>query len=58
MDELTSSAPKKKSAPTKAAATASEDFDLEMTTSSPSSTASNNASDADDLDSFLNDLDI
>lgn len=56
MDELTSSAPKKKSAPTKATATASEDFDLEMTTSSP--TASSSTSDADDLDSFLNDLDI
>lgn len=56
MDELTSSAPKKKSTPTKAAAAASEDFDLETTT--PSATASSNASDADDLDSFLNDLDI
>lgn len=56
MDELTSSAPKKKSAPTKATATASEDFDLGMTTSSP--TASSSTSDADDLDSFLNDLDI
>jgi hypothetical protein len=58
MDELTSSAPKKKAAPSKAAATASEDFDLETTTSAPSATASNNTSDADDLDSFLNDLDI
>jgi hypothetical protein len=58
MDELTNSAPKKKAAPSKAAATASEDFDLEMTTSAPSATASVNANDADDLDSFLNDLDI
>lgn len=58
MDELTSSAPKKKSTPTKAAAAASEDFDLEMTTSTPSATVSNSTSDADDLDSFLNDLDI
>jgi hypothetical protein len=58
MDELTSPTPKKKATPSKAAAAASEDFDLEMTTSAPSATASNNASDADDLDSFLNDLDI
>jgi hypothetical protein len=58
MDELTSPAPKKKAAPSKAAATASEDFDLEMTTSAPSATATVNSSDADDLDSFLNDLDI
>ena len=58
MDELTNSAPKKKAAPSKAAAAVSEDFDLETTTSAPSATASVNTDDADDLDSFLSDLDI
>lgn len=59
MDELTSSAPRKKAAPTKAAAEVSEDFDLGMdSTPSASSATSVNADDSDDLDSFLNDLDI
>jgi len=60
MDELTSSAPRKKAAPSKAAADVSEDFDLGMnSTPSPSSSSTPvNADDSDDLDSFLNDLDI
>jgi hypothetical protein len=59
MDELTSSAPRKKAAPTKAAATANEDFDLgSMSNDSAPSSASVNTEDSDDLDSFLNDLDI
>jgi len=59
MDELTSSAPRKKAAPAKAAAEVSEDFDLGMdSTPSASSATSVNADDSDDLDSFLNDLDI
>ena len=59
MDELTSPAPRKKAAPTKAAAEVSEDFDLGVdSTPSASSATSVNADDSDDLDSFLNDLDI
>jgi hypothetical protein len=60
MDELTSSSPRKKAAPSKAAADVSEDFDLGMdSTPSPSSSSTPvNADDSDDLDSFLNDLDI
>lgn len=59
MDELTSSAPRKKAAPSKAAADTSEDFDLDMGSPAKSSTSTAvNTDDSEDLDSFLNDLDI